>query len=156
MDTDKNRKRANELRWTGFQSVLTGVVIIFGVGCIFSIFLDEGTGSQSGSYSARRGLGLLLLGGVWGLWMIVRGVIYLIRAQSGDEHYAKGVEEAMDRLESKQAEMMRSKMGSGSWRNVFILLGWVFLFLVVIALLGILFGSFSSFSRYEGVKLIHP
>ncbi len=153
MNVDKNRKRASELRWIGFQSVLTGIVILFGMGCLCFIFLDEGAGLQSGSYSTRKGLGFLLLGGVLGLWMIVRGVIYLVRAQSGDEQYAKGVEEAMDRLESKQAEMMRSKIGNGSMHNVLVLLGWIFLVLVMIALLAILYGEFS---RYEGVKLIHP
>ncbi len=37
--------------------------------------------------------------------------------------------------------------------NVLVLLGWIFLVLVMIALLAILYGEFS---RYEGVKLIHP
>jgi len=75
---------------------------------------------------------MVLLAGVFGLWNIVRGVIYLIRAQSGDEHYAKGIEDATDKYERKQGERLGQKMVNGSWRNVFILLGWAFLFLAVI------------------------
>jgi hypothetical protein len=156
MSADENRKRIQELRRIGFQRLLAGVVLIFAVGVLCFIFFDEDAGSRSHSYSGGRGLGMVLLAGVFGLWNILRGVIYLIRAQSGDEHYAKGVEDAMDKCERMQGERMGQKMVGGSWRNVFILLGWVFLFLVVIALLSILFGSFSPFSRYEGVKLIHP
>ena len=96
---------------------------------------------------------MVLLAGVFGLWSIVRGVIYLIRAQSGDEQYAKGVEDAMDTYERKMDERMGQTMVGGSWRNVCKLLGWIFLFLAVIALVGILY---ASFHRYDGVKLIHP
>ena len=41
---------------------------------------------------------------------IVRGVIYLIRAQSGNERYAKGVEDAMNKYESKLDERMGQKV----------------------------------------------
>ena len=71
---------------------------------------------------------MVLLAGVFGLWNIVRGVIYLIRAQSGNEHFAKTVEDAMDKYETKQEEVMSKRMGSGSTHNVLVLLVWVFLF----------------------------
>jgi hypothetical protein len=137
MNGDENRKRGKELRWVGFQSFLTGIVIIFGVGCICFIFSDENGGLQPHSYLSGRGLGILLIGGVWGLWLVARGVIYLIRARSGDEHYAKGVEDVIEILESKHEEMMRKKMGNGSMRNVFVLLGWIFLFLAMVGTIGI-------------------
>jgi len=142
--TNENRKRTQELRRIGFQRLLVGVVLIFAVGVLyFIVFLDDDARlhSQSysgGSYLRRRGLGMVFLAGVCGLWSIVRGVIYLIRAQSGDEHYAKGVEDAMDRYERKQGERMGQTMVGGSWRNVFILLGWVFLCLAVVG--GIVIG----------------
>jgi hypothetical protein len=135
MSADENRKRIQELRWIGLQRLLTGIVLIFAVGVLCFIFLDEDADSRShsgGSYLRGRGLGFLLLAGVFGLWSIVRGVINLIRAQSGDEHYAKGIEDAMDKYERKQGERMGQKMVNGSWRNVFILLGWIFLFLAAI------------------------
>jgi len=96
--TDENRKRIQELRRIGFQKLLAGIVLLFAVGVLWFIFLDEDAGLHShsysgGSYSRGRGLGILLLFPVFGLWNIVRGVIYLIRAQSGDEHYAKSVED---------------------------------------------------------------
>ena len=133
MSADENRKRTQELRRFGFQRLLAGIVIIFGVGCICFIFLDEDTGLHSYSYSSRRGLGILLLSGVWGLMEYVQGVIYLIRAQSGDEHYSKGIEDMMDKLESKQEEILGKKIGkSGSMHNVLVLLVWTFLFLAVV------------------------
>ena len=107
MSAEENRKRIQELRWVGFQRLLAGIAIIFGVSCVFFIFLDEQAGSRPHySYSSGKALGLLLFAGVWGLWNIVRGIIYLIRAQSGDEHYAKKVVDTMDKVESKQEEVM--------------------------------------------------
>ena len=138
MSADENRKRSQELRRIGFQRVLVGIVIIFGVGCICFIALDEDTGLPLRSYSGRRGFGVLLLSGVWGLWNIVRGVIYLIRAQSGDEHYANKVEDIMDKFESKQDEMLGRKMGpSGSMHNVLVLLVWVFLIIAAVGAIGV-------------------
>jgi drug/metabolite transporter (DMT)-like permease len=134
MSAEENRKRIQELRRIGFQKFLTGVVIIFAVGVICFIFLDENADSQShsgGSYSRGRGLGMVLLAGLFGLWNIVLGVIYLIRAQSGDEHYAKAVEDVIDsRLERTIGKRMARK--DYSTRNVLVLLGWVFLFLAVV------------------------
>lgn len=140
MSADENRKRIQELRRIGFQKLLAGVVLLFAVGVLCFILLDEDADLHShsysgGSYLRGRGLGMVLLAGVFGLWNIVRGVIYLVRAQSGNEHYAKGVEDAMGKYERKQEERMGQKMGNGSMRNVFILLRWTFLFLAVIGVI---------------------
>ena len=135
MNPDENRKRIQELRWIGFQKLLTGIAFIFATGVLCFIFFGEDAGSHlpsGGSYVRWRGLEFLLFIPAYGLWSIVRGVIYLIRAQSGNEHYAKGVEDAMDRYERKQGERMGQTMVGGSWRNVFILLSWVFLCLAVV------------------------
>jgi hypothetical protein len=142
MSADENRKRIQELRRIGFQKLLAGVVLLFAVGVLCFIFLDEDADLHSHSYSGGsylhgRGLGMVLLAGVFGLWNIVRGVIYLVRAQSGDDHYAKSVEDAMDKYERKQEERMGHTMGNGSMRNVFILLGWTFLFLAVIGAIAV-------------------
>jgi len=142
MSADENRKRIQELRWIGFQKLLTGVVLIFAVGVLCFIFLDEDADLHShsdsgGSFLRGRGLGMVLLAGVFGVWNIFRGVIYLIRAQSGNEHYAKSVEDVMDKYEKKQDEVMSKKMASGSMRNVLILLVWVFLFLAVVGTIGV-------------------
>jgi hypothetical protein len=142
MSADENRKRIQELRRIGFQRLLAGVVLFFAVGVLCFIFLDEDADLRShsdsgGSYLRGRGWGMVLLAGVLGLWNIVRGAIYLIRAQSGDEHYAKGVEDVMDKYERKQEERMGQKMGNGSMRNVLVLLLWVFLFLAVVCAIGI-------------------
>jgi len=104
------------------------------LGLLCFIFLDNDTNSQSDSVSSGRGLGLLLFFGFCALWAIVRGVIYLIRALSGDERYAKGVEDVMDKFESSRYEaMMKNTVGSASTRhNVLVLLCWVFLVLAVV------------------------
>jgi hypothetical protein len=142
MSDDENRKRIQELRWIGFQKLLTGVVLIFAVGVLCFIFLGEDADLHShsdsgGSYLRGRGLGMVLLAGMFGLWNIVRGVICLIRAQSGNEHYAKSVEDVMDKYEKKQDEVMNKKMGNGSMHNVLVLLVWVFLFLAVVGAIGV-------------------
>ncbi|MGO9705697.1 MAG: hypothetical protein ACLPYZ_10800 [Limisphaerales bacterium] len=135
MNPDENRKRIQELRWIGFQKLLTGVVLVFAAGVLCFIFFGEDADSHSpsgGSYVRGRGLAFLLLVPAYGLWSIVRGVICLIRAQSGDENYAKGIEDTMDKYERKMDERMGQTMVGGSWHNVFILLGWVFLCLAVV------------------------
>jgi hypothetical protein len=141
MNSDKNRKRAQDLRRVAFQSLLTGIVIILGLGCIFLVVLDKRTGfldggpvSQSSfrSIPGGRGLGLFLFSGVWGLWMIVRGAIYLIRALSGNEQYAKTVVDTTDKFESRQEAIMKQKVANGSTHNVLVLLVWVLLFITVI------------------------
>ena len=64
----------------------------------------------------------MFFAGAWGLWNIVRGIIYLIRAQSGDEHYAKCVEDVMDKYERKQDDgyqrsdwQLENLKGAGNW-----------------------------------------
>lgn len=139
MDVDEKRKRMRELRWLAFQNISAGIVIIFAMGCFCFIFWDKikMAGSQVHPYAGGKGFGLLLLAGPWGLWLIVRGVIYLIRAQSGNEQYAKSLEDVMDKFGSKHKKMMNKKTGNASMHNVLILLFWVFLVLAVFAAIGI-------------------
>jgi hypothetical protein len=132
MSPDKNCKRAQDLRWNAFLSILAGIVIIMVMGLFCFIYFTGDNSSQSGSYLSGRGLGFMLFGGVWGLWMIIRGVIYLIRALSGNEHYAKTVVDTMDKFESHHEAMMKKRTGNASMFNVLVLLVWVFLFLAVI------------------------
>jgi len=64
--------------------------------------------------------------------MIVRGVIYLIRAISGNEQFGKSVADVMDKsFESHYEATMKRKVRPASTHNVAILLGWVFLFLAI-------------------------
>lgn len=106
------------------------IIAVLGLFCF--ILLDSGTSPQSGTYWSGRGLGFLLFFGICGMWAIVRGVIYLIRALSGNERYAKRVEDVMDKFESRNEAMITKQVGSASTRhNVLVLLGWVFLFLAI-------------------------
>jgi amino acid permease len=154
---DEKRERTQELRRIGLQRLLMGIVIIFAVGVFYFLSVmssddDAGLNSHSysgGSYLRGRGMGMLLLLPVFGLWNIVRGVIYLIRAQSGDEHYATSVEYVMDDLEKRQEEKMGKKVGNGSMFNVLILLVWVFLFLVVVGAIGLGYLWFFPYDKYK-------
>lgn len=128
MSADDNRKRIRELRWIGFQRLLAGVVLLFASGVL--CFVLFGVDANSHSHSGIPGL--LLLVPVYGLWSIVRGIIYFIRAQSGDEGYAKAVEDVMDKYERKLDDRMRQRPGNASMQNVLILLVWVFLFLFIV------------------------
>lgn len=132
MNPDKNRKRAQDLRWIAFQSILVGIVLV-GVGGLFLfMYFNEDASSRSHGYADRKGLLFLLIIGVWGLWMIVRGIIYFIRAFSGNEHYAQGVEDVMDQVASRYEAMGKQKVRNGSMHNVLVLLCWVFLFLALV------------------------
>jgi hypothetical protein len=152
---DENRKRTQELRRIGFQRLLMGIVIIFAVGVFYFIYcLDDDAGLRSpsysgGSYLRGRGLGMLLLLPAYGLWNIVRGAIYLIRAQSGNEQYAKSVEDMLDKQEEKIGKKMGKKMGNGSMFNVLVLLVWVFLFLAVVAIVGFGYLWFFPYDKYK-------
>lgn len=110
------------------------IIMVLGLFCF--MYLDSGRDSisQPDPVSSRRALSVLLLFGFCGLWAIVRGVIYLFRAWSGDERYAKSVEDVMDKFESNGCEaMMKNRVGSASTtHNVLVLLCWVFLFLAII------------------------
>jgi NADH:ubiquinone oxidoreductase subunit 6 (subunit J) len=134
MRPDKNRNRTRDLIWIGFQSILGGTVIIMILGLFCFMFLDKDTNSRPDPVSSGKALGVFLLCGFCGLWAIVRGVIYLIRALSGNERYAKDVEDVVDKFESRGYEaMMKKRMVSDSTRhNVLVLLGWVFLFLAIV------------------------
>jgi len=92
---------------------------------------------------------MVFLAGMCGLWSIVRGVIYLIRAQSGDEHYAKGVEDMLDKQEEKIGQKMGKKMGNASMFNVLVLLVWVFLFLAVVAIVGLGYLWLFPYDKYK-------
>jgi hypothetical protein len=105
------------------------VMVLF---CFMYLYRDD-TNSHPGHLSPGSGgpLSFLLFVGVWGLWMIVRGLIYLIRALSGNEQYGKRVEDAMDKSFGSSYEAMTKRRGNASTRNVAVLLGWVFLFLAI-------------------------
>ena len=130
--------------------LIAGIVIIFAVGVFYFIYcLDDDAGLHSQSYLRGRGLGMVFLAGMCGLWSIVRGVIYLIRAQSGDEHYAKGVEDMLDKQEEKIGQKMGKKMGNASMFNVLVLLVWVFLFLAVVAIVGLGYLWLFPYDKYK-------
>jgi hypothetical protein len=72
-------ERRQELRKIGLRNVLVGIVLAGAAGITFYIALPLGSGFTSGW---TRALALVLLAGVYGLWKLVKGVVYLVRPQS--------------------------------------------------------------------------
>ena len=72
-------ERNKELRNIGIRNTLIGVVLTGAAGVITYIALAHGSGLSSG---ITRALGVALLAGLYGLWKLVKGVIYLVRPQS--------------------------------------------------------------------------
>ena|SRR5215469_3449616 len=142
MNPDKDRKRARDLRWIGFQSILVGIVLTAVAGLFGFMVFNDDSGSRPHGYVARKGMLFLLIIGFWGLCMIVRGIIYFVRAFSGNEQYAKNVEDVIDKVESNYEAMANRRTRSGSMYNVFVLLCWVFLFLGIVGAIAIWYYCF--------------
>ena len=70
-------ERNAEIRKIGIKNTLVGVVLT-GAACITSYLII----SNRGSSAFARALGLVLLAGLYGLWKLVNGVVYLVRPQS--------------------------------------------------------------------------
>ena len=71
------RERRRELRRIGLRNVLIGIVLTGAAGATLYIALPQGSGS-----GWTRALALVLLAGVYGLWKLKNGIIYLVRPQS--------------------------------------------------------------------------
>jgi hypothetical protein len=72
-------ERRRELRRIGLRNLLIGIVLTVAAGVTLYIALPQGSGFTSGW---TRALALVLLAGVYGLWKLKNGIIYLVRPQS--------------------------------------------------------------------------
>jgi len=63
----------------GIRNTLIGTVLTGAAGITIYIALPLSSGLSSG---IARASGVVLLGGLYGLWKLVKGVIYLVRPQS--------------------------------------------------------------------------
>src|SRR5437867_3099588 len=71
-------ERNRELRKIGFRDFLIGVVLTVAAG--MSLYMGISLGAVSSGWI--RTLALVLLAGLYGLWKLGKGVIYLTRPQS--------------------------------------------------------------------------
>jgi len=74
-----NLERNREIRSIGIRNTLIGVVLTGAAAITLYTALPPGSGLSSG---ITRALGVVLLAGFYGLWKLVKGVIYLVRPQS--------------------------------------------------------------------------
>jgi len=74
-----NLERSRELRKIGLRNVLIGLLLTSAAGGTLYIAFPLASGIGS---SFMRALGIVLLAGLYGLWKLVNGVIYLVRPQS--------------------------------------------------------------------------
>ena len=80
------RERNADIRAIGIRRILIGAPLIF-ISILFIWYLinDEQTIYHRTTY---RGVGLFVLLGLYGLWKLIHGLIFLIRPQSDDESIA--------------------------------------------------------------------
>jgi hypothetical protein len=71
-------ERSRELRKIGFRNVLIGGVLTGAAG----VTLYSAFAIANGSSGIIKALAVVLLAGIYGLWKLVKGVVYLVRPQS--------------------------------------------------------------------------
>lgn len=71
-------ERSRELRGIGRRDVLIGIVLTGAAGITLYIALP----AASATSGIIQALAVVLLAGLYGLWKLVRGVVYLVRPQS--------------------------------------------------------------------------
>jgi hypothetical protein len=71
-------ERSRELRKIGLRNVLIGIVLTGAAGITLYIALPNGSASSG----IIRALALVVVAGCYGLWKLLRGIIYLVRPQS--------------------------------------------------------------------------
>jgi hypothetical protein len=113
----KRKKRKPEAA-AGYFAIISGALCI-SIGMFSSLSRDQRYGG------AATGL----MGLAWGLKEV--GAAKRWAQEPEEEHYAKTAEE---RRESERFEKMEK---SGSMQNVFRMFGWVFLFIAVVAIIGL-------------------
>lgn len=76
-------ERSRELRRIGLRDLLVGIVLTSASGITLYLALSlHWLGGSWLAYGSLKVEGLVFLAGVYGLWKIGRGVIYLVRPQS--------------------------------------------------------------------------
>ncbi len=76
-----NLERNREIRKMGIKNTLIGAVVTVVSGSLIYLMLAQSEIPHS-STRAGKGLGVLMLGAGYGLWKLVKGIIYLVRPQS--------------------------------------------------------------------------
>jgi len=76
---DFNLERNAEIRRRGIKNILIGVALIGVAGISLYLILTSSLNVRRG-----RGFGAVIVGGVYGIWKLVNGIIDLVRPQSED------------------------------------------------------------------------
>src|SRR5438067_1197483 len=71
-------ERNRELRKIGLRKVLLGIVLIAPAGITLFVAFFHGTASSG----IIKALAVVFLAGCYGLWKLVKGIIYLVRPQT--------------------------------------------------------------------------
>ncbi|HXD00599.1 MAG TPA: hypothetical protein VN048_14760 [Verrucomicrobiae bacterium] len=83
-----NLERNREIRGIGLRNTLIGAALFGGAAIGIYLFVTNGhnhSGFGYGHHGYGGALGGLAIAGVYGLWKLMKGIIYLIRPQSEHE-----------------------------------------------------------------------
>jgi len=75
-----NAERNTEIRKTGLKNTFIGAVLAGGAGLLLYMSLEHSSSIMS--YRSARGIAVIVLAGLYGIWKLVNGLIYLVRPQS--------------------------------------------------------------------------
>lgn len=81
-------ERNTEIRTIGIKKIFIGVALTIGAGIFFFLSFKHADMDKMNSTSARAFMGTALviaIGGFYGFWKLIDGVIYLVRPQSEDK-----------------------------------------------------------------------
>jgi len=78
LDSERNR----EIRRIGIWDVGIGVALIGGAALLFWLWLRGAHHGVASATRAGRGMGALVLMGLYGTWKLIKGLYYFIRPQS--------------------------------------------------------------------------
>jgi hypothetical protein len=75
-------ERTRDIRRIGIWDVGIGVALLGGAALLFWLWLRGAHHGMASSTRSSKGVGMLILMGLYGIWRLIKGLFYLIRPQS--------------------------------------------------------------------------
>jgi hypothetical protein len=78
-------ERNREIRGIGLKNTVVGVALILGAGIVICLFFNYGHSHRGTGSSYGIIIGSPVVAAFYGLWKLMKGIIYLVRPQSEHE-----------------------------------------------------------------------